>query len=224
MKVNLINIGLFALILYVGASDIPANGEIQDLVPDPNKKIRSEEDYKKTPEGFSDFGPKTAGEFVPFENSRLGICFAYPSHWIIQYETGTHQKYDKIRIIGTRNEDRTYSNCFVVVKEALKTDESLSTLIAEKIKHIGKIEKGVLLGESIVKIGQRDEAKKLSFQYQLNLPPRAFPGISTTIREDRYYLVKDQILFQFILYADARNYNDVKDIFDHFLSTVELLK
>ena len=148
------------------------------------------------------------------------MSFQYPQNWVIDKSRGQLSNYEKIFIRGIRNIDKTYSNSFVIVRQPNGTSEKVRELINNKINQILTLPKAKIIADQPITLFGK-EAHELSFTYQTKLPARSLKGKDTEIHENRYYYLRNGFLYQFIFYADQRDYESLKEVFEQFVQSIK---
>ena len=160
------------------------------------------------------------GPLKTYTDKNFGMRFQYPENWKINHSRGQTSNYEKISIRGKRNVDETYNNSFVIVRQPDGSAQKIREIINNKISQILKLPEAKIVADQAIKLFDTD-AHELSFTYPLKLPLRSTKGKKTDLHENRYYYLRDGFLYQFIFYADARDYDSLKEVFDQFIQSIK---
>ena len=170
-----------------------------------------------------DWVRKPEAKFSKFQgyDAELRVAFQYPEGWRLEQEKGTIDRYQKVRLLGYRNQEGTYT-CYLSVvgfpkKESGGKFETLEEFARNYKEHLlidSKIEAEV--AHSVA--GQ----KAIDLTVSYTIPPlykHGLKAIEIPVKTRTLFAQKGPYLYQITYSADAREYDLHAQAFEQLLKT-----
>ena len=152
-------------------------------------------------------------------SAELPVAFRHPAAWRLQEERGRIDAYREVRLLGARNDDKTYTSSFVVRSAPLRSAGgrygSLQELVAAYTT--SGLHGGILLTEQSQTVAGVP-AMDLIFSYRI--PPLHHRGLvpkEIPVTTHAVLLEHDGRLYELLYSADTRDYNRFTGEFDELL-------
>lgn len=169
---------------------------------------------------------KPAAKFSKYQGNEPGltVAFQYPEGWRLQQEKGAIDRYRKVRLLGPRNQEDTYT-CYISVAGFPKKTEGGKF---DTLEEFARNYKDHLLANTQIETeaartvsGQRALDLTVSYVipplYEHNLKPIEIPVKTRTL-----FAQKGSTLYQITYGADAREYDLHAQAFEQLLKTLRL--
>ena len=163
-------------------------------------------------------------KFSKFEGNApvLTLAFQYPEGWRLEQEEGTIDPYRKVRLLGPRNREDTYT-CYISVtgfpkKELGGKFETLDEFARHYKQHLLANARIEAEGASLI-AGQNG----IDLTTSSTIPPlykHGLKAIEIPVKTRTVFIQNGSYLYQIIYGADVRDYGLHAQAFEHLLKTL----